>query len=203
MNKRVFYMLGDFMSVLFFGMLALAAIEIWRRSNTLISLGILLMNSLILAVYVIRRKPDAIIEHPFAWIIGVAGTLLGLLYRPGQADVLPVLLFAGNAMQIVGLAATIGSLLSLRRSLGIIAANRGIKQGGLYRFIRHPLYASELVFFCGYVFSNQSAANLILLIMHIAAQYSRARIEENFLSSDPVYQLYLSKTRYRFLPGVL
>lgn len=203
MDKRVFYLLGNLLGIIFFTFLSQAAYQAWLKSNSVLAFGIVVMNGLILILYLIRRQPDAITRHFPAWLIGVIGTLLSLLYRPGQIDVLPMLATAGNVMQVLGLATVFGSLISLNRSLGIVPANRGIKQVGLYRFIRHPLYASELLFFSGYVLSNQSLVNFIILIAQFAFQYSRARIEENFLMDDPVYLSYMMQTRYRFIPGIL
>ena len=109
----------------------------------------------------------------------------------------------GEYLQIIGLLAIIGSLLSLKGSMGIVPANRGIRMGGFYRIVRHPLYAAELLFFSGYVLSNQSVLNIFLLVLSFAGQYSRIRIEENFLINDPDYKLYMSCIRYRFIPGLL
>jgi protein-S-isoprenylcysteine O-methyltransferase Ste14 len=136
-------------------------------------------------------------------MLGFGGTLLSLLFRPGAAGTLPWLLAPGDCVQVAGLAAIGGALLSINKSIGIVAANRGIRQGGFYRFVRHPLYASELLFFCGYAMSNQSLANCLTLVAALAVQYGRIIIEEDFLSADPVYARYRSKTRYRLIPGIL
>ena len=156
-----------------------------------------------MALYLVRREPNALIEFPFAWLISIVTTLLPFLFRPIQEAILPELLDVGYYLQIIGVVAIIGSLLSLRGSLGIVPANRGIKKGGFYRIVRHPLYAAELLFFSGYVLSNQSVANFVILVLLFAGQYSRSRIEENFLSNDPDYKLYMSCIRYRFIPGLL
>jgi len=203
MDIRFFYTLGNFGAVLFFALMAISAMQNWKQSNSLISLGILVVNGLIVAVYLLPRPVDAITRNPSAWIIGIVATIAGISYRPNSEFFVPALSNIGNIMQIVGLTAVIGALLSLRDSFGVVAANRGIKQDGFYRFVRHPLYSAELFFFCGYVFSNQSLINVMILIALIAAQYSRSRIEENFLAQDPAYMLYLAKTRYRFIPGVV
>ncbi|TRW89685.1 methyltransferase family protein [Candidatus Methylobacter oryzae] len=203
MLKKILYSLGNLLGIALFTILCTATIKNYQETGSLFSFGIVLVNGLILALYFIRNEPNALIELPFAWLISIVTTLLPFLYRPTQEAFLAGLLDAGFFLQIIGILAILGSLLSLRGSMGIVPANRGIKKGGFYRIVRHPLYASELIFFTGYVLSNQSAFNFLLLLLLFSMQYSRSRIEENFLINDPGYKLYMSCTRYRFIPGLL
>lgn len=203
MLKKVLYSLGNLLGIALFTFLCTAAFQSYQKTDSLFLFSIVLVNGLILVLYLLRREPNALIEFPFAWLISIVTTLLPFLYRPIEEAFLAELLSTGYYLQIVGILAIVGSLLSLRGSIGIVPANRGIKRGGLYRIVRHPLYASELLFFSGYVLSNQSLFNFFLLLLSFAMQYSRCRIEENFLSNDPGYKLYMSCTRYRFIPGLL
>ena len=203
MLKKLLNSCGNLSGIALFTFLCMATILNYQKTDSLFAFSILLVNGLILVLYLLRREPDALIEYPFAWLISIVTTLLPFLFRPIEAALLPELLGVGFYLQIIGVAAIIGSLLSLRGSFGIVPANRGVKKGGFYRIVRHPLYAAELLFFSGYVLSNQSAVNLVLLLLLFAGQYSRSRIEESFLSNDPNYQLYMSNTRYRFIPGLL
>ena len=201
--RRAAHTLANLAGVVFFSLFCVASLRGYQQSHSILSLGIIAVNSLMLVFYCLHRQPNAIIAFPFAWLVGFAGTLLPLLLRPGEAWALPWLAEPGRYLQAVGLAAISAALLSLKRSFGIVAANRGIQQGGFYRIVRHPLYASELLFFCGYALANQSLGNCLALLAIGAAQYSRIRIEENFLSADPAYARYKRKTRYRLIPGVL
>jgi len=203
MLKKILNSVGNLSGLALFTFLCMAAVLNYQKTQSLFAFSIILVDGLILLLYLVRREPDALIEFPFAWFISIATTLLAFLFRPVQEAILPELLNAGNYTQIIGVVAIIGSLLSLRGSFGIVPANRGVKKGGFYRIVRHPLYAAELVFFIGYALSNQSVTNVILLLILFAGQYSRSRIEENFLINDPDYQLYMSSTRYRFIPGLL
>ncbi|MGZ5054395.1 MAG: methyltransferase family protein [Methylobacter sp.] len=203
MLKNILYSVGNLTGIALFTFLCAATFQNYQKTDSLFSFTILFINGLILMLYFIRREPKALIEFPFAWLISIVSTLLPFLYRPIQEAFLPELLNVGYYLQIIGVVAIIGSLLSLRDSIGIVPANRGIKIGGFYQLVRHPLYASELLFFSGYVLSNQSILNIVLLLLIFAMQYSRSRIEENFLINDPGYKLYISSTRYRFIPGLL
>jgi protein-S-isoprenylcysteine O-methyltransferase Ste14 len=203
MLKKVLYSAGNLLGIALFTFLCAATFQGYQKTDSLFSFSIVLVNGLILVLYFVRREPNLLIELPFAWLISIITTLLPFLYRPIQEAFLTELLGVGYSLQIIGVVAIIGSLLSLRGSIGIVPANRGIKSGGFYRVVRHPLYASELLFFTGYVLSNQSVFNFFLLLLSFAMQYSRSRIEENFLINDPGYKLYISCTRYRFIPGLL
>lgn len=203
MLKNILYSVGNLTGIALFTFLCAATFQNYQKTDSLFSFTIVLINGLILMLYLVRREPKALIAFPFAWLISIISTLLPFLYRPTQEAFLPELLSVGYYVQTIGVMATIGSLLSIRDSFGIVPANRGVKIGGFYQLVRHPLYASELLFFCGYVLSNQSILNLFLLLLSSAMQYSRSRIEENFLINDPGYKLYMSCTRYRFIPGLL
>lgn len=203
MLKKLVYSVGNLTGIALFTFLCAATFQNYQKTDSLFSFTIVFINGLILMLYLVRREPKALIEFPFAWLISIISTLLPFLYRPTQEAFLPELLSVGYYIQTIGVVATIGSLLSIRDSFGIVPANRGVKIGGFYQLVRHPLYASELLFFCGYVLSNQSLLNFFLLLLSSAMQYSRSRIEENFLINDPGYKLYMSSTRYRFIPGLL
>ena len=203
MLKKLFNSVGNLSGIALFSFLCVATFQSYQKTQSLAVLSIILVDSLILVLYLVRREPDALIGFPFAWFISIATTLLPFLFRPLQETILPELLNVGYYAQIIGALAIIGALLSLRTSFGIVPANRGVKKGGFYRLVRHPLYAAELFFFSGYILSNQSIANVGLLLLLFAGQYSRSRIEESFLINDPNYRLYMLSTRYRFIPGVL
>ena len=82
-------------------------------------------------------------------------------------------------------------------------AHRGIRTEGLYTFVRHPLYASELFAIFGFVIANPSVLNISLWLSDCVLQFARARAEERFLSADPIYSQYQARVRYRFVPGVI
>jgi protein-S-isoprenylcysteine O-methyltransferase Ste14 len=94
------------------------------------------------------------------------------------------------------------ALLSLGRSFGIVPANRGVKRHGLYRIVRHPIYASELIFHLGYLLGNISGRNLGLVILVAAGQVYRLLAEERLLREDPAYRDYVKAVRYRLVPGI-
>ena len=203
MLKRILSGAGNLTGIMLFSLLCFATFQRYQQTHEFLTFNLMMVNGLILALYFIRREPKALIEFPVAWFISIVATLLPFLYRPSEQVALPELLSIGHYLQMLGMLAIIGSLLSLRGSLGIVPANRGIKSGGFYRYVRHPLYSSELIFFSGYSLSNLSIVNVGLLFLLCALQFFRSQIEENFLVNDQAYHHYMSRTRYRFIPGVL
>ena len=105
-------------------------------------------------------------------------------------------------MIAAGIAVTSGGLLSLARSFGIVASNRGVVQGGLYRWIRHPLYAGYLLSHVGFVIAYPTSWNLFCVLLADGAQLRRIDAEEQLLSMDPTYREYRARVRWRLVPGV-
>ena len=105
-------------------------------------------------------------------------------------------------IQLVGLAMATVAMGSLRRSFGLAPANRGVKTAGMYRYVRHPLYAAYLVTFTGYVLAYPAPRNLVVFACAVAGQVLRMQLEERLLLRDQQYVDYAARTRFRIVPGV-
>lgn len=173
----------------------------FHASGQLMDLLPTVMNALMLGLVLTRREAQSFTRAPAAWLLAIAGTIAPLLLRPAAAvgPLGPV----GVLIEALGALGAIAALLSLGRSLGFVPANRGVQVGGLYRWMRHPLYAAELAFVAGYALQYPSLANLVLLAAEVLLQTLRARREERFLSQDERYAAYMAQVRYRFVPGLL
>jgi protein-S-isoprenylcysteine O-methyltransferase Ste14 len=136
-----------------------------------------------------------------ATLVAWVGALLPLLLRPAPATV-GWLFPAGTALQIAGGMLAILATVQLGRSFGIVAANRGIQAGGLYRLVRHPIYAAYVLIFGGFVFAHPSPANVLVLLIWLWAQLGRIQAEEQILGQDDAYRSYQQRVCYRLLPGV-
>jgi protein-S-isoprenylcysteine O-methyltransferase Ste14 len=101
-----------------------------------------------------------------------------------------------------GIGISIVGLVSLNKSFGLVAANRGIISNGLYRFVRHPLYISYELTIIGFIINNLSIYNLVIACIHLAFQLQRIKYEENLLGKDPQYREYAKQTRWRLFPFV-
>ena len=103
---------------------------------------------------------------------------------------------------LAGFAAQIAAKLTLRRSFGIVAANRRIKVGGPYRIIRHPMYAGYLLTHVGFLLFNPSLWNSRIYLIGFGFQLVRILAEERVLFQDTAYRVFAAQTRYRLLRGV-
>ena len=91
---------------------------------------------------------------------------------------------------------------ALNRSFGLLPALRGVKTGGLYGWVRHPLYAAYVIIFIGYLINNQSLANVAVILFGITFLVIRIHYEEDLLTQQADYAHYVNKTRWRLIPSV-
>lgn len=184
--------------LLLFILLALASFRHFLVSGSARSFGILALNTLFVGLFITRRRATAESPSLPVWLLGVAGTALPLLLRPSDAV---GLVRTGTTIQLTGIVLVIAGLLSLRRSFSVVAGNRGVRVGGLYRIVRHPIYSAELIALLGAVLVSPTFINWMLWTCECVLQYARARAEEDFLASDPAYCAYRACVHYRLIPG--
>jgi protein-S-isoprenylcysteine O-methyltransferase Ste14 len=187
--------------ILALGLLAYGSYLKYHASGSLNWLGLLIVNSIFVVMYIAKREATSISQSPALWLLAFAGTCMPLALRPTTTAASWV--SAGNILQLIGLIAIAAAILSLRRSFGIVPANRGIRTQGIYNVVRHPLYASELFWMLGFAIANPSAWNILIWLCDCALQFTRACAEERFLSGDPAYLHYRARVRYRLVPLVL
>jgi len=181
------------------GKFAFNAYNRWVHSGSLILLGLVLFNALLVTVTIARRLSVSTSTQIKDWVVAVMTMAISMVFRPGESH----LLFAqaaGSILQGVGLMIMMVALMSLGRSFGIVAANRGIKRSGLYGWVRHPLYAGELIFFTGFLLTTFSPYNLIVWFGILLGLVIRAWVEEDHLCQDPEYQAYKKAVPHGFFP---
>jgi protein-S-isoprenylcysteine O-methyltransferase Ste14 len=189
-----------FISVLF-TLFAYTSFITWREQGSIQMLLLAIQESIIVVLVVTRRRSREINTAWWDRFIAIAGTAAPLLQRP--AEVLsPLLQQIGVTIQIASVIMSTIALLSIGRSFGIVAANRGVRTGGLYRFVRHPIYGSYVIGYIGFLLGNPSILNVLLIAVTFACQYLRAVAEERVLARDPEYQAYMQRVRYRFIPFI-
>ncbi len=150
------------------------------------------------AIFVLlRRATDQISVKPFDWAVGIGGTMLPMLLVP-TGHGWP----GGAACLIVGVVIALGAKVSLGRSFGVVAANRGIKSDRLYGAVRHPMYLGYFLANAGVLMLNPSIFNAALLSLWTACQIARIRAEEHVLLQDATYRAHADKVRFRLLPFV-
>jgi len=183
-----------------FLLLAAASLRRFVAAPTIQAFGILAVNALFVGLFLARRPAKAETPRLSLWLLSVTGTALPLLLRPSDAA---VFVRVGTAIQVAGIAMVVAGLLSLRRSFAVVPGNRGIRDGGLYRIVRHPIYFAELVALLGVVLVSPTVANWAVWLCECGVQFARAIAEEEFLAADPVYRAYRKRVSHRLIPGLL
>ncbi len=159
---------------------------------------VIVQETMLVVLFMIRREGETS-PLGFDWIIGIAGTFVALLVRPTAPSMLtPV----GLPIQLVGLWIVVVALATLGRSIGIVAANRGVVTTGIYSVIRHPMYLGHMMCFTGYLICNPSLRNMVIVPAVFLLLNLRVEAEEEWLlETDPRYLEYIDRT-WRFVPGV-
>ncbi|TET90382.1 MAG: isoprenylcysteine carboxylmethyltransferase family protein [Methanomassiliicoccales archaeon] len=106
----------------------------------------------------------------------------------------------GTTVMILGLMLTLLALFNLGRGFGILPARRMIVSSGLYAFIRHPVYAGEILIGFGLVLTYLNHVGVVILLLGIVTAGLRIGIEEKKLSADEEYREYQSKVKYKLVP---
>lgn len=159
--------------------------------------AVLVVDGIVLVFMLLRRPTTDISLKPMDWLWALAATLAPLMLVP----VPPLAPNAGLALVFLGMAFSLSAKLILRRSFGIVAANRGVKVGGPYRLVRHPMYAGYVITHIGTLLLLPHMWNWVLFLFAWTAMAMRIRAEERVLARDPSYAAYSAEVRYRLIPG--
>ena len=181
-----------------FGFFANAHLAVFQRTQEWMLLLFCFSEMLTAGFILFRNDPKTVSAIHFDWIVAIGGTFVPLLLRPAPWGIVP---YAKYAI-IAGVMIQMAGLISLNRSFAIVAAKREIKTKGLYRFVRHPIYASYFLTFSGYVLMNTTLANLIIYIATMGLLFVRVFREEKHLALDSLYREYMQKVSYRVIPFV-
>jgi len=160
---------------------------------------LLVSEGLVVLLLLIRRPTSQISMNLWDWSIAAGGTFLALLVAPGEQSLAPN---AGAVLMLLGIMIHVGAKLSLWRNFGLVAARRGVTVGGLYLFLRHPMYAGYVISHIGFLLVVPSYWNLSVYLGVWTLLVLRIFAEERILSGDPQYRAFMSRVRYRLVPGV-
>ena len=123
-------------------------------------------------LFVARRRPVESSHQPLHWLVAFGGSFTQppappIGHRSRLVEDIALLL------QVTGAVATVICLTGLGRSFGMVAANRGVKVSGVYRIVRHPIYASYLIGWAGYVLASPTVRNVVVLAVSVLFQLWR------------------------------
>lgn len=159
-------------------------------------------DSTILIVFVLmRREASSMTRRPLDYGVAWAGTIIPLLAMPpSSTPFAPPLVCI--IMVLLGIATHLSAKLSLRRSFGIVAADRGIKAGGAYRYVRHPMYLGYMLVQGGVLLAGPVIWNVVLFGVNWVLLFCRIQAEERLLLHNEDYQALCRETRFRLIPGI-
>lgn len=157
-------------------------------------------QALLVGIFLTRRRTDTTSTRPWDWFVATVGGWLALAMRPHETG--GFLGSYGTALQVLGLCAVIAGFATIGKSFGVVAANRGLKVGGPYRFVRHPIYMAHSITLVGFTLGNLWWYNVLILVVVTTFQVLRIQAEERVLASTCDYDAYRARVRWRLLPGV-
>jgi protein-S-isoprenylcysteine O-methyltransferase Ste14 len=171
------------------------------QTSRITGLLLLASESLVVVLTVVRRRTQQIDRRwPVRLVtaVSVAGPPLvePAVAAAAMSDALTALVSA------CGLLVIVAGKLSLGRSFGLLPANRGVVRVGMYRVVRHPIYAGYLITHVGFLLGHWGVWNAVVLLVSDLAVLARAIYEERILGQDPAYAAYRERVKWRVLPGV-
>jgi protein-S-isoprenylcysteine O-methyltransferase Ste14 len=185
----------------FFGLMAWSLFGTWRETGNPVTLILLVSEGSVVVFALVRRFATEVTLRPIEWLIPILGTIAPLSVQPVAAEPLASVLLCVPLM-LVGLGLQMAAKLTLRRSFGVVPANRGVKVGGPYRFVRHPMYAGYIMTQIGFLLTYPSAWNGSVYLIALSLQLYRILAEERLLGRDAAYRNFSALVPYRLVPGV-
>ena len=152
--------------------------------------------------YLLRRERAASDSSSLARCIAVCATFLPFVMplRPGRQVSMTTELIA-SAILLVGLAGCVWSLRHLWTSFSVIPQARTLVSSGPYRWVRHPLYTTEIVVNLGMAIHFGRPYHWAVFLLLVAGQSYRARREERLLCAHlSGYAEYRTRTA-ALIPG--
>jgi len=144
-------------------------------------------------------------------IIGLVFGIYGMMalsafdHRFGWSSVPAVLCVVGEVLVVAGL--TLGVLVVIQNSYAAAAVRvekgQKLASRGLYKLVRHPMYAASLILMVGIPLALGSYWGLLALVLGLLVLVFRIHDEEKMLNQELAgYTEYAQRVRYRLLPYV-
>lgn len=150
----------------------------WRVSSLLI----VILETLAIFLLLFRTPAKSLSLSFYDWAVAFGGFLSTIFFRPVLTGHDTMIY---NVIQSVGLSITIAGILVLNKSFGLIAANRGVKTGGIYRFVRYPLYLGYFISYAAYIIQNASYPSLVVFTVFVFFALSP---KKSYLTTTPLMQ---------------
>lgn len=208
------------------GLLLFFAAGNWQWAQAWAFLAIFAVGSIAFSVWLLRRDPallasrlgplvqrgqpiwDRIFLLTFILIWCGWLVLMALdAQRWHTSDIPPSLNIVGGALVVAGFLATVLVFRENSFAAPVVRVQAEREQRvidtGPYAFVRHPMYASAVLYLAGMPMLLGSWYGLLIVPLMIAGMAPRAVFEERLLERElPGYADYMTRVRYRLIPGV-
>jgi protein-S-isoprenylcysteine O-methyltransferase Ste14 len=184
-----------------FAMLSVNLLADFAHTHRLTGLWLLVSESLVVVLTVLRRRARIVDRSAVAAIVTTVSLVGPALLRTAESSGIVPDVFTAFVSS-VGLLIVIAGKLTLGRSFGIAAANRGVVIAGPYTIVRHPIYAGYVLTHIAFACAHATLWNVAILVVTDAALVLRALHEERLLAKDGSYQTYCARVGWHLVPGV-
>lgn len=152
-------------------------------------------------IFAFRQPARYSTRHPLEILVTIVSLIYFFAFELNSRSSMPVTL-AGGIVTSIGSLLTLISVQSLGRSFAVLPALRDIRTSGVYRFVRHPIYLSNIIAALGTLMRHPSVHNTAVVLVGIGLMLWRIRFEERLLLQDERYRNYANEIRYRLIPGL-
>jgi protein-S-isoprenylcysteine O-methyltransferase Ste14 len=183
-----------------FGLFLVQNIKIAFHSDFKLSIILLVsFNALIVYLLLTRHKPKDVSFELQDIVATFLGTFAMMLSRgvADSPDILPL-----QIVGLIGFSVSIVGLATLKKSFGLLPADRGVVSHGIYKYIRHPIYSGYLVHYTCFLAQNYSINNAVLFVIFVFFECYRLVREEKLLKKNPEYLAYMQTTKWRIFPKI-
>jgi protein-S-isoprenylcysteine O-methyltransferase Ste14 len=183
----------------------------------------LMVATIFPAIYIARTNPAALqrrmhggprAEARTLQKIIITGALLGLFamlafsafdHRVGWSSVPAWVCLLGDVLVAAGLGIAMLVVIQNGYAAATVTVETGQKvvSGGLYKFIRHPMYVGNVIMMVGVPLALGSYWGLLFVLPGVVVLIFRILDEEKMLTQDLAgYHEYAQRVRYRLMPYV-
>ncbi len=159
--------------------------------------------AILIVIYFVRRQPVRTTRHVLPNLTAIVGFLspISFVVLPRVGSSSPLLLLSSGCFLVGTVAATI-AICWLGRSFSVLPQARALITDGPYRYVRHPIYLSELFAISGSLWQFEQPAASAFMLAVAGLQIARIHFEERILrKAFPEYGAYATRTA-RLLPGL-
>ncbi|SPM31247.1 methyltransferase family protein [Mycobacterium terramassiliense] len=151
-----------------------------------------------------RTAQKVIITSSFVILFAMMA-FSALDHRMGWSTVPPWLSVLGDVLVATGLGLAMLVIIQNSYAAATVTVETGqtVASGGVYKFVRHPMYVGNVIMMVGMPLALGSYWGLLLVVPGIAVLVFRILDEEKLLIQDlPGYREYAQHVRYRLVPSV-